>query len=402
MKKVYLYSNGCIETLLDVSIFREFFRRNNWIIVGDYLKADLILFSTCAARKVEEEFAVKKILEFQRRKKSASDLVVCGCLPKINEKRLKGIFSGYYFDVNSNERLNELINARVRIQDIRSHILEKDDFSEYNFRRKLFVRISEALPKLGNLLGKSSLSILKRIFYFFDACNSEMFYIKISTGCLGECSYCAVRFAKGSVKSKSIGTIIDEFKTGVEAGYRNFVLSADDAGAYGRDIDTDLISLLEKVLEIGGNYKICIRFIEAKWLIKMFSGLKGVLKSGKISSFCSPVQSGNNRILKLMNKDYSIEDYKRCIRELNGEFPSLMIGTCIIVGFPTETEDEFRDSLHLLDEVRFHSVGVSEYSDRPGTGSSKMNGQIPHWVRRQRFHRLCGKALFNRLKNWKY
>ena len=392
MNKVFIYSNGCIENLLDDSLFREFFRKNNWQIEDNYSDVDLILVNTCGNGPTPEEDSIKKICDF---KKTGSELIVCGCLPKMNQKRLREAFNGPVFGPRELNRLDELINAEIKIAEVNGNILDRKSFNPYSkFIERTLVRTTQFVAWLDEHSKIDIKTIFRRLIGFWY--DTNMFYLKVSIGCLNNCSYCAIKHAKGRVKSKPIDKIISEFRCGLKQGYKEFVLSADDVGSYGRDIGTNLIRLLEEILKEEGDYKIHIRYLEPERLIEMFPDLKEVFKTNKILSFCSSVQSGNNRILKQMNKKFTIEEWKKCIRELNKEFPSLPIRTQVIVGFPSETEEEFYDTLKLVEELKFDSVAVFEYFNMPNTKASNMGNQVPDSVKRKRRKKLIRKWLLNK------
>jgi tRNA A37 methylthiotransferase MiaB len=185
--------------------------------------------------------------------------------------------------------------------------------------------------------------------------------------------------------------IVETFRKGLAEGHKRFILTADDTGAYGQDIGTDLPSLLEQILAIDGDYKLNIYHLEPNWLIKYFDFFKKVFSSGKIDVIFAPIQSGSDTILKAMRRPYKVDDYLHCIRELRKELPSLKIWNQFIVGFPGETEEDFNGSLRVLDEVSFNVVQAFEYSDRPGTSATKMDGHISPEVMKKRMKKINRK-----------
>ena len=188
-----------------------------------------------------------------------------------------------------------------------------------------------------------------------------------------------------------IDLVIKDFKNGLAKGHKRFILTADDTGAYGQDIGTDLPTLIEKLLEIEGDYKLNIYHLEPNWLIKYFDYLKKVFNTSKIDVIFSPTQSGSNKILKAMRRPYTIEEYIRCIKELRAELPSLKIWNQFIIGFPGETEEDFQDSLNVLDQVGFNIVQAFAYADRPGTVASKMPNHISDEEMKKRLKRMNRK-----------
>jgi threonylcarbamoyladenosine tRNA methylthiotransferase MtaB len=173
-------------------------------------------------------------------------------------------------------------------------------------------------------------------------------------------------------------------------------LLGTDLGPYGKDIGTDLVTLLHEMIQEKGDYTIRIRNIEPNWLKKMFPQLKEILKSKKISFIGIPIESGNNDILKAMRRGYKIEDVKECVKQLNQEFPSIFIRTQLMTGFPGETLEQFYDSYHLVDELFFDYVEVYPFSPRPDTPAAQMENTVPTIEAVRRRNKLWYKAL---LKN---
>ena len=247
------------------------------------------------------------------------------------------------------------------------------------------------------------MAIKKKLFfnYYSQLCDAinvfhpYSFCIKISTGCLTNCSYCAVRISRGKLKSKPLNKVINEFEEGLSKGFTEFSLIGTDTGSYGRDQGITLVTLLKELLAREGDYQIRLRNIQPRFLIEMMPELQDLFKSGKISYISTAAQSGNNRILKLMNRKYTIEEYKEAIRLINKEFPHIQIRTQIMVGFPSETEEEYQDSVRLLDELNFDIVEIYLYSPRPNTKAAKIKEQVSKDVAEKRYTNLFLKSIFN-------
>ena len=392
-QKVCVLANGCPENRIDGARMQEFFRENGWRVAGDYREADLILLTACGLTSSSEDLAIMLISRLKARKKPSADLIVCGCLPKINKERLQEVYDGITFGGDEVERLNEIIEPKIRAQDVHANfLLPVTKNTLFDTWRALNLRNREILAAI-----KRQLMVwrLRRLSQAIGVVNPHTFYIKVSTGCLDACSYCGIRISRGRVKSKPIEGVVREFEEGLSKGYSDFALLGTDLGAYGRDRGTNLTALLGELLKKKGDYKIKIRNVNPRFLIEMFSELREVFQSGKISFLSCSVESGNNRILELMNRGYRIEDFKKAIRTLNSEFPEIPIRTQVMVGFPSETEDEFNDTVRLLDEVTFDFVEVYQFQPRPHTRAARMEGQIPPEVARKRGQKLFMKFLFN-------
>ena len=154
---------------------------------------------------------------------------------------------------------------------------------------------------------------------------------------------------------------------------------------------------LKELIKKEGEYNIKLRNINPKFLIEMMPELQEIFKSGKVSYILTGVQSGNNRILKLMNRDYKIEDFKDTIITINRDFPEIKLRTQVIVGFPSETEEEYQDTVQLLEQLNFDVVEVFMFNPRSKTKAAKMKNQVPQKVIRRRYVKLYIKTMFDRL-----
>ncbi|KON28644.1 hypothetical protein AC481_00725 [miscellaneous Crenarchaeota group archaeon SMTZ-80] len=396
-KKVYVGANGCHENRNDAARIQEFFIQNGWAVTSDFKKADLILFKACGALQTLNAESSDIINHLQAQKKSSADLIVGGCLSKNNHNLLRKIYRGPTFGPDEFEKLDEIFNQKTKAQDIHANsLLPYTDFY------KKYKKISCALRDPGVfitavkwLTGKHFERLQAAISV---VSHPRTFFIKISTGCLCHCSFCSPRLARGTLKSKPVEKIVDEFEKGLRKGYTEFGLIGTDIGSYGRDHDVTLVTLLSELIKSNGDYKIKLRNLNPKFLIEMMPDLRKIFRSGKISYILTGVQSGNNRILKLMNRGYDIEDFKEAILTLNREFPKIQIRTQVIVGFPSETDEEYRDTARLLDELSFDVVDVFMFNPMPNTGAAKLGGQIPRRVIKRRFVKLYLRSMFNGLE----
>ena len=190
------------------------------------------------------------------------------------------------------------------------------------------------MAKLRNKAGRFGKYILPNFEIGEVTGDQDAFFLVLGEGCLANCSYCAIKKAKGGLESKPLEEIVEDFKQGLAQGYKRFILTADDTGAYGQDLKTDLPTLIEKLLEVEGDYRLNIYHLEPNWLIKYFDYFLKVFDTDKIDVIFAPMQSGSNRILKAMRRPYTAEDYIACIKALRQKLPSLKIWNQFIVGFP--------------------------------------------------------------------
>jgi MiaB/RimO family radical SAM methylthiotransferase len=391
-KRVFILTNGCPENRIDSSRIQEFFKQNNFKISNRIECADIIIFNTCALTQDCEEASIKIIEEIKKISKPSAKLIVCGCLAKINSKRLRSVYQGPIFGSDELEELDKIFKPWKKSEYIYANYLIRKTrwFNKYNWS-------TEKLKSGG-------LAIVIKILERFrdkrdrtlNICGQNVFCIKICSGCLGNCSFCAVRLSRGKLKSKPIAIVINEFEEGLKKGYTDFALLGTETGAYGKDFDTNLVVLLKELLTRKGDYKISLRNMHPKYLIEMLPELREIFASEKISFIaCSP-ESGNNRILDLMNRGYNIEDFKQAISILNKEFPQIKIRTQFIVGFPTETEKEFQDTMRLIDGLHFDFIEAYVFQTRKGTKAATMTGHVPEKIKQARYLRLLLKLLWKK------
>ncbi|MFH1450767.1 MAG: tRNA (N(6)-L-threonylcarbamoyladenosine(37)-C(2))-methylthiotransferase [archaeon] len=236
--------------------------------------------------------------------------------------------------------------------------------------------------------------------------NSTIGIIPISSGCLGACTYCIVRYAWGKLKSYPEEKIISSVKHALKDGCKELWITAQDTGAYGADTGTSLPALLEKICSLPGDFKVRVGMMNPNHVMKMLPALAKVLKHEKMFKFLHiPVQSGNNEVLKKMNRYYKAEDYRKIIRTLKQKIPQITISTDIIVGFPGETNQQFKDSLKLVRETEPDIVNISRYGARPGTRAAEMK-QHPEIVKKERSREMTilvkktGQARSNDWLDW--
>jgi len=368
MRTYYLASAGCPRRAVDSQKIADYLEANNLKYTQDVKDADLIIVSTCAALKSREDLSKTAITWYQEQKTADSKIVVAGCLGKINPEVKKEFEEVAFISPREIDLLDEIIAAKVRFKDIP----DPNQIGSY----PLFPDKPERQAKGDRRNKRLDLDYEKK----------DLFTLRIATGCLGNCSYCAVKFAVGELESKPIDAIVNAFKSGLDQGFKHFVLIAGDVGCYGVDIGTSVIELLSELFAVEGSYKIIIKEFNAQWVVKYFQNLLKILKENyeKIDYIVVPVQSASNRLLRLMKRPYSIEDVKTYLNIIKTEVPDLQVSTHIMVGFPGETEEDFKESLEFIKEYEFPFVDIYAYDDRPNTAASQMDDKVPQKIINQR------------------
>jgi len=212
--------------------------------------------------------------------------------------------------------------------------------------------------------------------------NKSVAIIQISQGCLNFCTFCATKPARGELKSYRIGDIKREVEKAVEGGCKIIYLTSQDNGCYGFDKNTNLAKLLNILTKVNGNYKIRVGMANPQHIKKIKKELIKSMENEKIQKFLHiPVQSGSDKVLKNMKRGHTAEDFVLIAKEFRKAFPrkkfkDSTIATDIIVGYPTETDADFQDTLDLIKEIKPEVLNISAFSSRPRTKASKLK-QLP-------------------------
>ena len=228
--------------------------------------------------------------------------------------------------------------------------------------------------------------------------------LRIGSGCIANCSYCAIPLATGKLKSKSLNVCLKEYSKLLEEGYNEFNICAENVGSYGIDIKSSLPLLLEKMEEMDKGKKVWwnIHEIHPKWVIKYKSSLVGWVKEGKIKCLGCTIQSGSDRILKLMNRYDKSENIVKTLLELKKINSELFLSTHVLIGFPTETEKDLEDTLDVIKKVGFDIIIVYVYTPREGTVAHNLKNQISDNVKKERLEKtlkFCKKNNINAISD---
>ena len=400
MKKqsIFIYEiSTCNRRKLDGKKLYSYFVKNGQKIVQNPREADIILLVTCAYSTGHAEVALQKIQQFS---KYNAELIVTGCLPNIEPENLQKIFNGKTISTKDLEKIDALFpDYMVKFSEISDANILWENINEYSSVRsvKTIIDKSSGIQTVQkrmrgflqrSLLQKKSLNYHDYITNYLSVkylkekwdprlqLPKDAYFIKSSEGCLGNCSYCVIKKAIGSLRSKSLDTIVTEFTEGVKQGHRNFVFDADDVGAYGIDIGSNFPKLLDNITTIPGEYKIYIRNIHPIWVVKYIDPLEKLLKREKIRGIGCSIQSGNQRILHLMQRFSNTEQMKNVFHRLRVALPDILLATECINGFPTETGEEFEDTLKCIREVAFDLGYIYPFSSRPGSDADKLSPKV--------------------------
>jgi threonylcarbamoyladenosine tRNA methylthiotransferase CDKAL1 len=219
---------------------------------------------------------------------------------------------------------------------------------------------------------------------FFKANGSVIAKIIISEGCLGNCSFCETKFARGPLHSFSESAILNAVEAGISKGAKEIELTSQDCGAYGLDKKTNIAELVNRVSNLDGDFKIRIGMLNPEHLHRYFDELLKAYKYEKVYKFIHlPVQSGNDRVLHDMNRNYTTNEFEEYVAELRRKFPMISLETDIIVGYPTESVQEFEDSIELIKRLKPVVTNVSKFGTRPHARASTLKQLSSQEVKRR-------------------
>lgn len=340
--------------------------------------ADVIVFNTCCVRENAEQHAFGNIGMLKKLKAEKPELViaVCGCMTQqgnFSEKLLKSYpYVDLVIGTFNIDKFGELLTKKIESKKRLVEILEKNG------------EISESVTPL-----RSS---------FPNA------WVNVMYGCNNFCSYCIVPYVRGRERSRRADKIVAEIKGLVENGYKEITLLGQNVNSYGKDLKdgSSFSSLLDEIGKLEGKFRLRFMSNHPKDLTEEV--VEAIERNPHAcKAIHLPVQSGSDRILKEMNRRYTVEDYLGKVAKIRDIIPNCAITTDIIVGFPTETEKEFEDTVSLVEKVRYDGAFTFVYSPREGTKAAAMDGQIPADIKKDRIMRLVDiQNEINREESSKY
>jgi threonylcarbamoyladenosine tRNA methylthiotransferase CDKAL1 len=392
-EKVFIEGAGCNRRKLDLKTIGTYLQSNEYEIVDRPEDADKILVSTCAFKKLEEDESVQRLRHF---KKYDAEIVVYGCLPDIAKERYEEFADLPKVAPREIYKIEQYFPGTTKsYSDVAdSNVLNNNGTSVF----QSLARLVQTPPKLNREFWNRIISAGKKKYADFRTPPQTPFYLFICRGCLGKCSYCGIRYSIGTVHSKPITEVVEEFRKGFKEGFREFTILGDDPGCYGKEIGSSLPELLKVLFEVAKDERkvtkgpdaenndiaFYLNEIHPKFLIPYTDKFLATEGFTSIRGILCPVQSGSNRILELMQREHTAEQFEEVVEKLHTKHPKIVFNTQIIIGFPFETEDDFQKTLDFVVRCKFDSVVIFPYDDKDRTASSQLQGKVPPQVIQRR------------------
>lgn len=378
-------AHPCTELVLDMTQITRYLDSAGHERTENIASADAIFVSTCAFNLEYENDAVANIEKAKKNAKPGAKVIVCGCFSKINPALFNSIEGVVALPPSEMNNIEKLFPSDTPINSISANIITGSEYCENKMfmagirLKKIFAAAAKFFPFV-------------RVPDFLDTVPMPDWYmIRGASGCLGECSYCAIKRARGNIKSVPHEFIIAQVKDAVSKGYSEISFAGDDMGCYGADSGSSLPELLNEVFKVPGDFRVNIRFIEPVWLIKHLDALVPVFKTGRVTSFCAPLQSGSQKILDAMRRRYKISDAVAAINYVIRETRVKSVSSIVMVGFPGETREDFIKSYELINRADIALYQALKYEGRPGTPSEKLDNKVSEDIKTARQKRFWQK-----------
>ena len=358
MKKAASFALGCKVNQYESEAIAELFAEKGYEIVGIDEEADVYVINTCTVTNFGDKKSRQLIRKVKRQNENAIVAVV-GCYAQTAPKELMEI-AGVNLVIGTKDRAQivEMVEQYDRANGVENHVSDI-------MKERVFEPLS--IQKLAN---------------------RTRAYLKIQDGCSQYCSYCIIPYARGPIRSREPQEVVAEVKRLAETGFKEVVLTGIHVASYGKDRrDTSLLDILKQVHEVEGIERIRFSSIEPNVVTEEFAQTMAALPK-VCDHFHLSLQSGCDKTLKEMNRKYDTEKYRQAAATLRKYLPKVALTTDIIVGFPGETEEDFRESYAFAEEIGFAKIHVFPYSPKRGTPAAARKDQLLNAVKSERSHTL--------------
>ena len=346
--KAAIHTLGCKVNIYESEYITNILKENGYQIVDFDSKADIYIINTCTVTNTSDKKSEKMIKRARKQNKDAI-IIAMGCHAQIKGDNIDADI------IIGNKDKSKIISLIEEYQENKNKIKRIYNLDNISFE-DMYI---------------SSFNSHTRAF------------VKIQDGCDAFCSYCIIPYARGPIRSKDPKTVIKEITSLVENGYKEIILTGIHTGKYGKDINYTFEQLLKEIIKIKNLYRIRISSIEIN---ELTDPILNLIKDNQVIAkhLHIPLQSGSDKILKLMDRKYDLKFYKNRIEKIRKMIKDISITTDLIVGFPNENEKDMEDTLKFLKEIKFTKIHTFPYSKREGTKAASMENQIDETIKRKR------------------
>lgn len=358
VQKIWVRTWGCSHNSSDGEYMAGQLAAYGYTITDNAAEADLWLLNSCTVKSPAEDHFRNSIKKAREEKKK---VVLAGCVPQAQPRQdyMQGLS---IIGVQQIDRVVEVVEETIKGHSVRLLGQKKD-----NGKRLGGARLD--LPKIRK--------------------NPLIEIISINTGCLNACTYCKTKHARGDLASYAIEELVNRARQSFQEGVCEIWLTSEDTGAYGRDIDTDLPTLLWKLVEvIPEGAMLRLGMTNPPYILEHLEEMAKILNHPRVYAFLHvPVQSASDSVLMDMKREYCIADFRRVVDFLKEKVPGITVATDIICGFPGETDEDFQETMKLVEAYKFPSLFINQFYPRPGTPAARMP-QVPAQIKKQRTKEL--------------
>ncbi len=354
MNSVAFHTLGCKVNQYETEAMEELFEKNGYNIVGEDGYSDIYVINTCTVTNLSDRKS-RQFIRKSKKKNPEAIVAVVGCYSQVSPEEVENI-DGVDVIIGTSER---------------GRIVELCEEAAFTKRKINIVRSVKTYKEFE----KIDIDELK---------SRTRAFVKIQDGCNQFCSYCIIPYARGPIRSREYEDIETEIKKLAKAGFKEIVLTGIHVASYGKDLKNEsIVEAIDKISHIEGIERIRLSSLEPTLIDDDF--MKIMTKSSKICDhFHLSLQSGSDTVLKRMNRKYTTEDYRQRVDLIREYLPDAGITTDVIVGFPGETEEEFKETMNFVEEIGFSRIHVFKYSPRKGTPAAIMGNQIHGEIKNMR------------------
>lgn len=343
-----IHTFGCKVNIYESEYVTNLIQEKGYKMVETTDKADIYIINTCSVTN-EADKKDRKLIHTIRKNHKEAILLVMGCYSQLKPFEIDGDI------VIGNKYKSEVVSLIETYLSNHQKIIKVDDITKTNFED----------------------------MYINRFLTHTRAFVKIQDGCNAYCAYCTIPYARGGIRSKDFDKVVDEITNLVKNGYREIVLTGIHTGRYGIDKHTNLESLLKELVKVPGIFRIRLSSIEIN---EITDGIIALISKNNIMAkhLHIPLQSGSNDILTSMNRRYTVDFFLKRVSEIRKKIPDISLTTDLIVGFPGESEDNFRETMDTLNKIKFTKIHTFPYSKRSGTKAADMPNQIDGIIKKCR------------------